>query len=446
MSKWLIIGIIAVVVVAVVMTQQKVKTGEEKTSSEDTGVQLFFVDQNFNPVSEKKQSAVYLGGTTIKALENVFYMRMDLTVRNTGAVNNQISIIDITAYDKNNVSVNKNQLYNAFNCIMNKPKIVQPTQSYTWTTSPNGAEGCGDAVWVPIPYFETLDQPIRIVASLKGEFDVFGIRREDVRVTELSLWFSKEPIQLGAYEGSLLIPGTEGGQLLMKECAVGSVQECAMQDGVCAGAKQTCDATGLWQGCTAAYKSIPGYMEVSEYETSLAACKDGKDNDCDGFVDRLDTTDCPTKIVKFRTGADISKLGDKITALPRNSPYYHQWVVVELNGEMKTFGMEGYGSISGGCVGNTMGVAKDMFNSANVITSTPKNNLKVAYYSAYGKLYIGEAVGSSCYYVYGTVGSQYRCLQGSQDWMDGCLNRFPSQHWNYLKCGVSPCQETQVDY
>jgi hypothetical protein len=66
---------------------------------------------------------------------------------------------------------------------------------------------------------------------------------------------------------------------------------CSKQSGVCAGAKQTC-VTGNWQDCgdndytakNASYKSI---------ENTAAVCWDSLDNDCNGFVDKLDTNCTP---------------------------------------------------------------------------------------------------------------------------------------------------------
>ncbi|MDF1561750.1 MAG: MopE-related protein [Deltaproteobacteria bacterium] len=57
-------------------------------------------------------------------------------------------------------------------------------------------------------------------------------------------------------------------------CLVNDVQNCPLQQGVCAGAQQTCDANGNWSSC--AYGT--------DYQTTETAC-DGKDNDCDGVTD-----------------------------------------------------------------------------------------------------------------------------------------------------------------
>jgi hypothetical protein len=51
------------------------------------------------------------------------------------------------------------------------------------------------------------------------------------------------------------------------------LQDCSLQQGVCAGTKQTCDA-GLWGACSYG----------ANYETAETKC-DGLDNDCDGSVD-----------------------------------------------------------------------------------------------------------------------------------------------------------------
>jgi len=59
-------------------------------------------------------------------------------------------------------------------------------------------------------------------------------------------------------------------------CAPLETRPCPLQQGVCAGSSESCNAEGTWPGC-----DYGGSYEVSE-----ASC-DSQDNDCDGAVDQL---------------------------------------------------------------------------------------------------------------------------------------------------------------
>ncbi len=62
-------------------------------------------------------------------------------------------------------------------------------------------------------------------------------------------------------------------------CENGEEMPCPLQEGVCAGCKQTC-ADYTWPGCN--YSSLP------DYEPAESNRNDGLDNDCDGLVDDED--------------------------------------------------------------------------------------------------------------------------------------------------------------
>jgi len=67
------------------------------------------------------------------------------------------------------------------------------------------------------------------------------------------------------------------------QCTNGQQRGCPLQQGICAGAKETC-AGGTWPGCNAAtYGAL--------YETTETSCTDLRDNDCDGKTD-CDDADC----------------------------------------------------------------------------------------------------------------------------------------------------------
>ena len=77
------------------------------------------------------------------------------------------------------------------------------------------------------------------------------------------------------------IPGSAQSQ-----CTGSEQRNCSLQQGICAGAKETC-SNGAWPGCTAAnYGAL--------YETSETSCSDLQDNDCDGKFD-CDDSDCTGK-------------------------------------------------------------------------------------------------------------------------------------------------------
>jgi cysteine-rich repeat protein len=67
-------------------------------------------------------------------------------------------------------------------------------------------------------------------------------------------------------------------------CTAGAKRDCSNQQGVCAGAKETCSILGQWPGCD--YSTISGH-----YVSEAGHCLDGLDNDCDGQTDALDS-DC----------------------------------------------------------------------------------------------------------------------------------------------------------
>ncbi|MFA5021704.1 MAG: MopE-related protein [Patescibacteria group bacterium] len=67
-------------------------------------------------------------------------------------------------------------------------------------------------------------------------------------------------------------------------CTSGQKQNCANQQGVCAGSQETCNTAGQWLGCD--YTTIPTY-HISE----TGYCSDSLDNNCNGKVDGADA-DC----------------------------------------------------------------------------------------------------------------------------------------------------------
>jgi hypothetical protein len=108
--------------------------------------------------------------------------------------------------------------------------------------------------------------PVNTNARFKGLMD-------DVIVYNKSLSDS-EVLDLYCSQG-----GTEG---CAPECSDGETQLCPQQLEICSGSFETC-VSGSWPGCD--YSSIIGYEAVE------ISCSDGKDNDCDGLIDNLDS-DC----------------------------------------------------------------------------------------------------------------------------------------------------------
>ncbi len=82
-------------------------------------------------------------------------------------------------------------------------------------------------------------------------------------------------------------------------CQENDTRQCPIQEGVCAGAVETC-SNNQWPGCD------PGtYSDYSpSYEEAEANCADGLDNDCDGLPDCEDPDClCPELYIVDQTGA-----------------------------------------------------------------------------------------------------------------------------------------------
>jgi hypothetical protein len=70
-------------------------------------------------------------------------------------------------------------------------------------------------------------------------------------------------------------PVPQRSEAIALDCTDGETRPCPQQAGVCEDSQQTC-SDGEWQACDAA-----------GYQTLETLC-DSKDNDCDGFADRVD--------------------------------------------------------------------------------------------------------------------------------------------------------------
>ena len=88
----------------------------------------------------------------------------------------------------------------------------------------------------------------------------------------------------------------------LKQCFPETKKDCPLSAGVCLGAKQTCDTSFLWSGCTKEkyLENSPDYEEGTEFASCDALpvnqifdckknrCSDDKDNDCNGLTDAED--------------------------------------------------------------------------------------------------------------------------------------------------------------
>ena len=79
----------------------------------------------------------------------------------------------------------------------------------------------------------------------------------------------------------------------------------SIQDGVCSGSNRSC-ISGVWQD---------NYASVAGYEAPETTCDDTLDNDCDTFIDNLDTIDCPCTITSLQWSTLIAADKEKVTLL-----------------------------------------------------------------------------------------------------------------------------------
>jgi len=91
-------------------------------------------------------------------------------------------------------------------------------------------------------------------------------------------------------------------------CTPGDVQNCPLQNGICLGSQETCDAGGNWPGCDAStYLNYNGFYEDGVEVT----CDDTLDNDCDALTDASDS-DCSGVPLGELAYLDSSQWSDNI--------------------------------------------------------------------------------------------------------------------------------------
>ncbi len=99
---------------------------------------------------------------------------------------------------------------------------------------------------------------------------------------------------------------------------------CSKQQGVCSGAKQRCDGTNGWKDCDAASYSA----QSPDYEAIETKC-DGKDNDCNGQVDEPTkcTTSTPPQIqgVPEKTASATKSYGYQPSVVDPDANETHRW-------------------------------------------------------------------------------------------------------------------------
>lgn len=149
----------------------------------------------------------------------------------------------------------------------------------------NGIAGIGEDCTLP-PVVIPDSGEIQIETS---EFYLCPIREYDCPYATDEMWRAHKSnpitITLNTSAGAITVycynfPVPSAGPT---QCADGQQRDCPLQQGVCAGAKETCTA-GTWPGCNAAsYGAL--------YEATETSCADLYDNDCDGKTD-CDDADC----------------------------------------------------------------------------------------------------------------------------------------------------------
>ena len=379
---WIIGGIVGVIIITLFYPGRiSLKPGEgtsETETSEDSGINVFFADKNLNPLTPQlsdtgTQSVVSLQGYS--PLSDVFFMRFDLKLTNTGSVSKSVYIKNIEIVDADGNPIEETIVTNAFSCILNRPKNIVAGGTYTFSTDTIKNPECGTGSWIPTLNFEKTKQPLKIKFTIKSEFVLFGVTRSAEIITELPLAISESSGAFGSVTAEII--GAQGTSSL-KECTPGETQFCAGGDvagSVCAGKSQTC-TKGIWPGCP---DSIYGSYYTPGKESNgnslgnfKVTCKDGFDNDCDGVYDKPDIDgsctrgncdyDCPACIVTFRTNADIPTKGDTPSAYTLAGT----WINVDEGGDY----LVSYGRTS-----KTM-VATDI-NSAYQYYLSPTGTVKI---------------------------------------------------------------------
>ncbi|MBT4322154.1 hypothetical protein HOD53_03115, partial [Candidatus Woesearchaeota archaeon] len=91
-----------------------------------------------------------------------------------------------------------------------------------------------------------------------------------------------------------------------EDCTPGTTQNCPLQEGVCSGAQETCNAQGEWPGCTGA-----NYGSDYEAGTELT-CDDTLDNDCDGPIDGADSDCISEQCLLTNAYWEVNELDDEV--------------------------------------------------------------------------------------------------------------------------------------
>jgi len=90
-------------------------------------------------------------------------------------------------------------------------------------------------------------------------------------------------------------------------CTPGQQRNCPLQDGVCLGSQETCDAGGNWPGC-----DVSTYLSHNiSYEDGIElSCSDTFDNDCDALTDTSDSDcfSCVINDVYWGSASDINMI------------------------------------------------------------------------------------------------------------------------------------------
>ena len=454
-----IIGIAVVLILFFSATKIGIvtKEGEKPTDfnlgggDKETAVSAHFADKNFNEVELTPRdesglmSTVEIGGALPES--GIFFMRFDVDVTNQGTLSKTFSITDAKIENANGVKLQDSIVRTSFSCILNKPKALLAGASALWKTdSDDPATGCSSLVWMPTSLFEAEIQPLKLIVTIKSEFTLFGISREAITTKELIISITKDD---GSF-GSALVNLIGGSSGFVKECD-GTIPETTLCPGadvigsVCQGLSQVCTVDGLWPGCpTQVYGAnyTPG-MESSGNALSsfLVTCKDGLDNDCDGFKDKPDINggcasgicdyDCPIAFVKFRTNAYLLD-GETI------SDFAQQGIWISLNtgeGLLKSYGYDKTASVGGSPCDN-IGIGCD--------AKTPADTYCVRISSAYDKASItydpDGNIGNGCFQAIFSSSDLDRCKVGDT-YYPSCISLFPIS----TPFGLG-LQETLVNY
>lgn len=216
-------------------------------------------------------------------------------------------------------------------------------------------------------------------------------------------------------------------------CDNGQMRACPNQNGVCAGAQETC-TSGNWPACTAStYESNNAAYNANE----IGLCSDGLDNDCDvsGEFDYAGAglvkgdNDCPVSVTGINAPSSAG-IGSPFTLTCTSNPGNVRSVQGLVNGNICSFvNWQGNNALFN-CVSSTVGTQQVNCNVNTAYSYQTGNNLNQQI-----------TIGGSC----SSYGSSSSCeADNACDWCIGCSGTQSSGAGNRCvsagSCGASAYQ------